>query len=1009
MSSVKGGDRIDLASIREKLAAERGSRYWRSLEELAGTEEFGAFLADEFPALARLWETPVSRRTTLKLMAASMALAGLTGCGRQPSERIVPYTYMPEHVVPGRPRFYATSTFIGGYAHGVLAEAHEGRPTKLEGNPDHPATLGAIDVRSQASVLTLYDPDRSSGVVERGSPSSIGGLLADLTERQRAWNGNGGQGVAFVTGTVTSPSEAAALRGLLERWPQARWYVHEPIDRDGVYNGTRLLHGRTLEPIYRFDRAEVVLSLDADFMQSQPGSLRYARDFVARRRPRDREHQLARLYAAESTPHLTGAYADHSQRMAHPRVADLTRQLARALGVQVAAPAAPAAPHSWVTAVADDLRQRGGSTVVVPGDQQPAAVHAMAHAINHQLGAVGTTVEYIDPVPGNQPAQDRGPAAAGSLAELTGRIRAGEIESLVVLGANPVYTAPGDLGFEAAYRRVPWRIHWGMYQDETAQLSHWHVPAAHPLESWADARAYDGTATLVQPLIEPLQGGRTALEMLAAIGEGTEVDPMQRLRGYWQQRHGGPDFEPFWRQSLHDGIVTNSAPAPVAASPRDDWMADLPAPAQPAEGPLLQFRPDPALWDGSDANNGWLQELPQPLTKITWDNAALVSPALAQAHGLSSGDVVALQVGERSERFPVYVLPGQPANAITVELGYGRRQAGRVGDGVGSDAYALRPTDRAWATPVTLTATGEHHELATTQNHHSIEGRELIRHADLSYYRDHPDFAHHVGEHVPAPEESLYPEPWPAEREADNAWSMVIDLSACIGCNACVTACQAENNIPVVGADEVRRGREMHWIRIDRYFEGALDGPGMVFQPVTCMHCENAPCEYVCPVEATQHSADGLNEMIYNRCIGTRYCSQNCPYKVRVFNWFDYTSQEAQYPAPAPAHNPDVTVRAQGVMEKCTYCVQRIRSVQQQADSENRPIADGEVTPACAQACPTEAIVFGDKADPESRVRRLNQHPLNYAMLAELNTRPRTTYLAAVRNANPALSEQEEG
>lgn len=1006
MSSLNGNGRIDLAHIRERLASESGARYWRSLEELAGTEEFGAFLADEFPALARLWETPVSRRTTLKLMAASMALAGVTACGRQPQENIVPYTYMPEHVVPGRPRFYATSTVIGGYAHGVLAEAHEGRPTKLEGNPDHPATLGAIDVRSQASVLSLYDPDRSSGIRERGGPSGIGSLLAELSERRGRWDANGGAGLAVLTGTVTSPSEISTLRRLLERWPQARWYAHEPIDRDGAYAGTRMLHGRPLEPVYRFERTRVAVSLDADFMQSQPGFLRYARDFVSRRRPRDRDDVFARLYAVESTPSITGAYADHTQYLAHPQVEAFTRQLARALDISVAAPPEPAAPEPWVAAVADDLRQRGPETVVVPGDQQPAAVHALAHAINHALGAAGRTVQFLDPVPGNRAVGAQGPLA-GSLADLTERMHAGEIESLVVLGPNPVYTAPADLEFDAAYRQVPWRLHWGLYDDETAALSHWHVPAAHALESWSDARAYDGTASLIQPLIEPLQGGRTALQMLAAMERASDDDARALLRGEWQQRRGGSDFEDFWRRALHDGVVPDSAPQPVGATPRGNWMADLPAPAGPPEGLLLQFRPDPAVGEGADANNGWLQELPEPLTKITWDNAVLISPALAEQHGLEAGDMVELNVGEQRGRFPVYVLPGQPRQTLTLHLGYGRRRAGRVGTGVGYDAFAVRPNGCPWAAAVTLEPTGDHHELATTQNHHSIEGRHLIRAADLETYREQPEFAHTVGEHVPSPEESLYPEPWPAQREAENAWSMVIDLSACIGCNACVTACQAENNIPVVGADEVRRGREMHWIRIDRYFEGVLDGPNMVFQPVTCMHCENAPCEYVCPVQATQHSADGLNEMIYNRCIGTRYCSQNCPYKVRVFNWFDYTSREAQYPTPEPARNPDVTVRAQGVMEKCTYCVQRIRSVQQQAQIEDRPIADGEMQTACAQACPTEAIVFGDKADPQSEVQRLNSHPLNYAMLAELNTRPRTTYLAAVRNPNPALEEEE--
>ncbi|MDN5850227.1 MAG: 4Fe-4S dicluster domain-containing protein, partial [Nitrococcus sp.] len=570
---------------------------------------------------------------------------------------------------------------------------------------------------------------------------------------------------------------------------------------------------------------------------------------------------------------------------------------------------------------------------------------------------------------------------------------------LVVLGGNPVYTAPADLDFRAAYTRVPWRLHWGE-RDETARLSLWHVPAAHPMETWGDARAYQGSASLIQPLLRPMSGGRTALQMLAALAEGIDHDPAELLVDYWRERHGGGDFVSLWRRSLHDGMVPDSESLPVKVEPRRGWQRQLPEPAADDPELVLQLRPDPAIWDGRYANNGWLQELPRPLTKMTWGNVLLVSPALAEARELTNGEVMRVVTGERYLDVPAYVLPGQPEGAVTLHLGYGRTAAGRVAEGIGRNAYELRTSTTPWAVPVSLTKRGFVERLPITQQHQAIMGRDLVRVADLDHYRKNPLFAHKPDPHV-----SLYPEPWPGRRTAKHEWGMAVDLSACIGCNACVVACQAENNIPIVGPEEVARGHEMHWLRIDRYFDGPLEGPRLVFQPVPCMHCENAPCEYVCPVGATQHTASGLNMMIYQRCIGTRDCSQNCPYKVRRFNWFDYAGPDTEYPEAKAVQNPSVTVRYRGVMEKCTYCVQRIQAAEIAASSEDRPIRDAELKTACQQSCPTQAIVFGDIADQESEVHALKQHPLNYAMLGELNTRPRTTYLAAVRNPNPALQE----
>lgn len=993
---------IDYPGLRRTLAAKQGAGYWRSLQELAESPEYQAGLAREFADGEQFWNAPISRRKVFRLLGASMALAGVAGCSRQPGEDILPYVRMPEQVVPGQPLYYASTVAVAGYGHGVVAETHEGRPTKLEGNPDHPATLGACDAMVQASVLSLYDPDRAGGLRHQGESVAMDRLQQALAERRQQWDRTEGAGLCFLAGTVTSPSQQARFRSLRQRWPRARWFHHEPVDRRALFEASVALFGRVLEPRYHLDRARVVLSLDADFLQAQPGFLRYAHDLMAQRRPRDAGTDLARLYALESTPAVTGAVADHRLGVPYHRIGDAARELARALGLDVAAPAAPVMPADWLAAVVADLEAAGPGALVIPGDQQPALVHQLAQAINHRLGAFDHTVSWMTPIP-DQP-------LAPGLAELTKAIRDGEVDSLLVLDSNPVYTAPADLDFEGHYQQVSWRLHWGLYHDETAAASHWHLPAAHDLEAWGDLRAWDGTVSLIQPMIRPLHEGFTALQALALLAEGEAPDALALLRDYWQSRFGeadfrDDDFETFWRRSLRDGVVAGIEARAESAAPVPRWQQQLPEPAPAPEGLVLQLRPDPAIWDGRYGNNGWLQEMPRPITTLTWDNALTISPALAEARGLDDGQVVLLRHQDFSLEVPVMVLPGQPAGTVSLTLGQGRagQAAGRVAAGVGVSAYRLRTSDRPWAMQVGLEPGVERRELALIQAHHQIEGRDLIRSATLGEYRANPEFARE-----PHHELSLYPEEWPAQRQDEYAWGMAIDLSACIGCNACVTACQAENNIPVVGPEEVARGHDLHWIRIDRYFSGSLDAPRMAFQPVPCMHCENAPCEYVCPVGATQHSADGLNQMIYQRCVGTRYCSQNCPYKVRRFNWFDYTSAEAAYPAEPAVQNPDVTVRSRGVMEKCTYCVQRISAVRQQAEAEDRPIRDGELLTACQQTCPTEAIVFGDLADAGSQVSRLKASPLNYAMLAKLNTRPRTTYLAAVRNPNEALADSQD-
>jgi MoCo/4Fe-4S cofactor protein with predicted Tat translocation signal len=971
--------------IRARLAAASGRTFWRSLDELVETPEFVEFLQYEFPRQAEGLLASVDRRGFVKLMGASFALAGLGACTKQPEERIVPYVRQPEHLVLGEPLYYATAMPLHGFGVGVLAESHEGRPTKIEGNPDHPASLGAADPPTQASVLDLYDPDRSQTIASAGVIRTWDAFLAVVRPALEAQAAKRGAGLRVLTGTVTSPTLARQMRELLDRFPDARWVQYEVDGRDNVRAGAELAFGEIVEPQYRLAEAKVVVTLDADLFGRGPARLRHAREWVRARRLDGPAAEPLRLYAAESTPTTTGAVADHRVPL---RASDVHGFAARlAARIERGAPGGDAADDAMQGTIADDLVAHRGRGLVVAGDDQPPAVHALAHAMNAALGNVGRTVVYTAPIeaaPGLQL-----PALHGLVEDM----RAGRVDVLLVLGANPVVTAPADLAFAAALERVALRVHQGLYDDETALQCHWHLPEAHYLESWGDVRAHDGTASLVQPLIAPLYGGKTPTEILAALLESPERSAYDVVRATWRaERRDAADFEAFWQKSLHDGVVQGSAAAPKTVTSRSG-RAEPPAPGAGIEAVV---RPDPYLADGRFANNGWLQELPRPLTKLVWDNAALIAPATAERLDLANGDVVEIAHGERAVRIPVWIVPGHPSDSLTVHLGYGRRRAGRVATGVGVDVAALRTTDApAILRDVRVTKTGETHPLATTQDHHTMDGRPIVRSATLEHWREHPDFAQHM-EHVPAPDETLYPVvEYPGYR-----WGMAIDVGACIGCNACVVACVAENNIPVVGKEAVLRGREMHWLRVDRYYTGDLDSPETVHQPVPCMHCENAPCEVVCPVNATVHSSEGLNDMVYNRCVGTRYCSNNCPYKVRRFNYFlyaDWTDETVKM-----VRNPDVTVRSRGVMEKCTYCVQRIEYVRGKAQSEGRRIRDGEVLTACQQTCPTEAIVFGDLSDPDSDVTRLKKDPRNYALLGELNTRPRTTYLAQVRNPNPA-------
>jgi MoCo/4Fe-4S cofactor protein with predicted Tat translocation signal len=1043
--------RLDLETVRQQLRGKRGPEYWRSLEELAATAEFQEMLHREFPRQASEWvelsSAPaggsgepavpgVSRRAFLQLSSASLALAGLTACTRQPLEKIVPYVEQPEQVVPGRPLYFATTLVQGGYGVGVLAESHEGRPTKLEGNTEHPASLGATDMFAQAAILELYDPARSQVVLHDGRAAMASTLLAAVAEQLRGKRAAGGQGLRLLTGAVTSPTFAAQMKELAALCPNARWHRWEPAGPLNSRAGAVRAFGRPVETRYDLTKADVIAAFDSDFLASGPGAVVYARQFADRRRVREASLDLGRtmnrLYVVETTPSPTGSIADHRLPLPPAEMEALLLALAQELGAAAAAAQPAAADHpkaqAFLAALAADLRAHAGSSLVVAGETASPAAQVLAHAINDQLGNAGKTVLYsepaeIDPVDHLQ-----------SLAELVRDIHAGQVDLLVMLGGvNPVYNAPADLDFAAALAKVKTSIHHGLWADETAEYCHWHVPAAHALESWGDARAFDGTASLTQPLIEPLYGGRSLHEMMAVLLGRGETSGFDLVRATWKGQLPGGDFEAAWRKALHDGVIPGTALPPLgvsaaagaAAAAAAEIAAAVQAARAAAQGQrqlTLCFQPDPTIHDGSWAPNVWLQELPKPMTKLTWDNAVLISPATHQRLKLDWEERVQVSIGGRKLDAAVWVLPGQAEDTLTLSLGYGRRRAGENGSGLGFDSYVLRTAKNPWVAPgAAVRGLGERYIFACTQNHHAIaqeqgieedrlagveeEKRHVVRTATLAEFQHDPEFAYHPphGEEPTPRDMTLYPN----RKYEGHAWGMAIDLNVCTGCSACVVACQAENNIPVVGKDQVMRHREMHWIRVDRYFTGDMDDPGLHNQPVPCMQCENAPCELVCPVGATAHSAEGLNDMTYNRCVGTRYCSNNCPYKVRRFNFLRYS--DGKSPLAAMMYNPDVTVRMRGVMEKCTYCVQRIEHAKIDSQVSGEPISEQRLKTACQQACPTQAIVFGDLnaekfGAPASQVKTWKASPLNYGMLDDLNTRPRTTYLARVTNPNPQLS-----
>jgi len=999
---------LTLEQVREKLKGTSGKKLWRSIDELQNTPEFQEAVEREFPAAAQEWVDPISRRGFLKIMGASMALAGLAGCTKQPDEPIYPYVKAPEDLILGKPMYFATANPLPSGAVPLLVKSDEFRPIKVDGNPDHPYNHGSSDVFSQGSLLDLYDPDRSQHVTYEGENRDWPEFSQAF--RDKVASTKDGTGIYILSSTVTSPTLARQWKAVQAAYPKAKLIQYDP-----ALAGTFIAKGYNVQ--YDLTKADVIVSLDAEFLSSAayPGFHKLVSDYASRRK--NPSNGMNRLYAVESSPTTTGMKAEHRIGLRASEVP----AYAAALAAQVGASGVSAPQYAWtdeqqkfLAAVVKDLKANGGKSAVIPGLYQDESVATLALAINQALGNVGKTVtvssEPTIPIPSDQIADLKG---------LVADLNAGKVDWLVILNANPVYSAPADLGFnENLLGKAKMVAHIGSHYDETGRVSQWHIPAAHYLESWSDARAYDGTVSIVQPMIEPLWGGVSAHQVLQTLLDNPQLSAYEAVRATQKDNIKG-DFETGWRKVLHSGWIENTAYA-AGGAPKTE-TPKIPTPNSKDQLEII-FRPDPNIYDGRWSNVGWLQELPKPVTNLSWDNAAIFSGYTREKLNAEEDDIVEISAAGGTVKAPVIAAPGHPDNSVTVYLGYGREAAGRVGSGMGFSAYrvqsssspfvatgTVKKVDGKWGIAITKSHFQDHRAKNLTEHGNenwSLEGvealgpRGIIRYTTLEDFKSNPNFAHEgEGRETPEPDTTLFPNwPYPA-----NKWGMSIDMNSCTGCNACVMACYAENNIPVVGKQQVRIGRIMQWLRIDAYFEGDLAAPRAHFQPMTCQHCENAPCEQVCPVGATVHTPEGLNTMVYNRCVGTRYCSNNCPYKVRRFNYLLYSDFETD--SLKLMRNPDVSVRSRGVMEKCSYCVQRITAARIEADKENREIRDGEIVTACQQACPASVITFGNLNDKNSKVAKVNQDKRIYQVLADQNTRPRTRYVAEVLNLNPELEQ----
>lgn len=997
----------------------QSSNYWKSLNELAQNKEYERFVEREFPENASELKDGFSRRTFLRMMGASIALAGFAAC-RRPVQKILPYSKQPEDVIPGVPMYYASAMPFQDALTGIVIENHEGRPTKIEGNEMHPASKGNTSKFNQAATLGMYDPDRSRNVMENGEQSSFTNFQSFCEQHF----GDTGRGIAFISESNSSPTYHKIKEQALSRFSNAQWVTYEPFGEENALEGTNMAFGQRLRTVNHFDEADIIVALDDDFLNpaAHKNSVQNTREFTQRRNVETGD-DISRLYSIESTFTVTGSNADNRLRIKSSEIGLFIQALAAELGV--GGSSNKFSDHEWISVLAEDLQNNRGRSVLTLGNEHSPELHAMVSSINVALGNAGTTVTYLElPYLDDQNNRD-------AFTEVVNAVNNEEIDTVVIIGGNPVFNAPADLNFAEALNSAEHVIHLSDYYDETSKMANWHVNRAHFLETWSDGYSYTGASSIIQPQIEPLFDGKSEIEFLNTIVTGDDTDGYQLVQETWRKNISG-NFTNGWETILHDGVATEDNFPEVTPS-AGGFSGDISQPEQ-SEGIEVVIRPDSKVFDGRYANNGWLQELPDPMTKITWDNVALMSPQTAEkldiekaGLGKAEVDLITIDVNGTKIEIPAWVQPGHADDSITVTAGYGRKGLGRVADAVGVDTYPLRTSGAMlFATDISVSKTGSGYEIASTQDHGSMEGRSLLRHATLQEYRDNPDFS----QYEEAYNAELPGEAWAHEQGADSPltifdaideqeypdyqpqWGMTIDLNSCIGCGTCTIACQAENNIPVIGKDEVMNGREMHWIRTDRYFAGDVDNPKALHQPVPCMHCELAPCEQVCPVAATTHSEDGMNQMTYNRCIGTRYCANNCPYKVRRFNFFNYTDEfltDGDDPEVIQmAMNPDVTVRFRGVMEKCSYCVQRVNrakiQTQIETDGSMKP-EDGTVKTACQQACPSDAIYFGDLTDPDSEVSKTKRNNRNYLLLEELNTRPRTSYLAKITNPNPALTQ----
>jgi len=989
-------------------APKTGPKYWRSLDQASNAPEFQQWVEREFPSTAAEMLDGNSRRTILKLMAASFGMAGLVACSR-PELRFAPQARGQEDYVPGAAYHYTTAIVINGQATGLVIKTYDGRPVKVEGNPDHPNSQGAATAMMQASVLDVYDPDRSK-LVMNGQKESTWEAFSTAAA---GLNLGDGAGLRILSEAIMSPT-LESLRGqLLAKYPASRWVEYDAVSRENERQGTVVAFGQPLYVHPHYDKAQIVLSLDNDFLGIDSASPLATKLFSKRRRVEAEEdiERLSRLYVVESQFSLTGANAEHRLRARGGEVRQFAQDLLAALS---AAPAAGTDKRSkFLAAVAKDLKAAGNQALVVVGPRQPAVVHALAHQINQALGANGQTVTLTSAA-----RPDRVDAGVEGLRTLAGAMNAGQVSAIIIVSGNPAYTAPADLQFSSALAKVATSIHLGMQVNETAAAAKWHLPEAHYLEAWGDTRTTAGVAAIQQPMIEPLYGGKSAIELIAQLAGSADKSSHQIVKDYWSTQLPAAGRENAWRKALNDGVVA-MAPAATASPALNAGAisaAVASAPAASANGIEVGFVPSSAAWDGKYSNNAWMQETPDSMSKLVWGNAAFVSPKMAKDQSLAHGDMVTLAQGSYKVDAAVMIQPGQADGTVVLSLGYGRTRAGSVGNEVGFNANLIRTSDNFWYAPgFTVSKTGGSHVHATTQEYGSMvepadlggNTRPVFRETSIEEYRKEPRI---IKEMVEVPVlESVHPAV--ADYTVGYQWGMAIDLGACTGCNACVVACQAENNTPVVGKDQVLKGREMHWLRIDRYYVGDENDPRAVEQPIPCMQCENAPCEYVCPVAATTHSPEGLNDMAYNRCVGTRYCANNCPYKVRHFNFLNYHKEMPDI--LAMVQNPDVTVRMRGIMEKCTYCVQRIQNAKITVKAEGRQtngtpgeIKDGDVITACQQTCPADAIAFGNINDPSSRVAKLKKQERNYGLLEELQVRPRTTYLGRLRNVNPELEKE---